>query len=163
MALRFTEQDLKEIEAICHRYPDRKAATLPTLHFAQKKFGYISDDAVRVVAESLGLPVAHVLGVATFYTMYNKKPVGKYHIQVCTNISCALLGSREIFRHLSRKLGIKAGETTEDNLFTLQEVQCLGSCGTAPTIQINEKYFENMTVEKVDKLVESLKKGEIDV
>ncbi len=163
MALRFTEQDLREIEAICQHYPDKKAATLPVLHFAQKKFGYISEDAVKVVAESLELPVAHVLGVATFYTMYNKKPVGRYHIQVCTNISCALMGSREIFRQLSRKLGIASGETTDDGLFTLQEVECLGSCGTAPTIQVNEKYFENMTVEKAEELLESLKKGEIDV
>lgn len=163
MALRFTEQDMNNIEAICQRYPDRKAATLPVLHLAQKKFGFISDESVRVVAEALKLPVAHVLNVATFYTMYNKKPVGKYHIQVCTNISCALMGSREIFRHLSMKLNIAAGETTEDEMFTLQEVECLGSCGTAPTIQINEQYFENMTVEKTDALIESLKKGEIDV
>ncbi len=163
MALRFTEQDMNKIEAICQRYPDRKAATLPVLHLAQKKFGFISDESVRVVAEALKLPVAHVLNVATFYTMYNKKPVGKYYIQVCTNISCALMGSREIFQHLRKKLNIAAGETTEDELFTLQEVECLGSCGTAPTIQINEQYFENMTVDKMDELIESLKKGEIDV
>lgn len=163
MALRFSEQEIQEIEAICQQYPDRKAATLPALHFAQKKFGYISDDAVKAVADALELPVAHVLGVATFYTMYNKKPVGKYHIQVCTNISCALMGSREIFQHLRFKLGIGSGETTSDKLFTLQEVECLGSCGTAPTIQVNERYFENMTVEKADALVESLRKGEIDV
>ncbi len=163
MSLRFTEQDMQNIEVICQRYPDKKAATLPTLHFAQKKFGYISEDAVKAVADALDLPVAHVLGVATFYTMYNKKPVGRYHIQVCTNISCALMGSREIFQYLRQKLGIASGETTEDGLFTLQEVECLGSCGTAPTIQINEKYFESITVEKIDKLVESLKKGEIDV
>lgn len=163
MSLRFTEQDMIEIEAICRKYPEKRAATLPALHFAQKKFGYVSEDAVRVVANALELPMAHVLGVATFYTMYNNKPVGRYHIQVCTNISCALMGSREIFQHLRQKLGIGAGETTEDELFTLQEVECLGSCGTAPTIQVNEQYFESMTIEKVDELIESLKKGEIDV
>ena len=163
MSLRFTEQDMIEIEAICQRYPEKKAATLPALYFAQKKFGYISEDAVRVVADALEVPVAHVLGVATFYTMYNNEPVGRYHIQVCTNTSCALMGSREIFQHLRQKLGIEAGETTEDDLFTLQEVECLGSCGTAPTIQVNEQYFESMSVEKVDELIESLKKGEIDV
>jgi len=163
MALRFTDKDMKDIEAICQLYPDKKAATLPVLHLAQKRFGFVSEEAVRVVAEALGLPVSHVLNVATFYTMYNKKEVGKYHVQVCTNISCALMGAREIFQHLKRKLDVDSGEITKDGLFTLQEVECLGSCGTAPTIQINEQYFENMTVEKTDALIESLKKGEIDV
>lgn len=163
MALIFNEQEKKEIAEICVRYPNRKAATLPVLHFAQNKFGYISDEAIALVAEELDIPVAHVLNVATFYTMYNKKPVGKYHIQVCTNISCALLDARKIYNHLKQLLAIESGETTPDGLFTLTEVECLGSCGTAPTIQVNERFFERITIDSVDALIESLKKGEIDV
>ncbi len=163
MALRFDENDMKELEKIRAKYPNNKACTLPFLHYAQDKFGYVSQDVVKLVAETLQLPVGHVLSVATFYTMYNKKPVGKYHLQVCTNISCSLLGAKRLVEKLNELLGIKPGETTEDKMFTLSEVECLGSCGTAPVIQVNDSYFENLDEKKVEDLIESLRKGELDV
>lgn len=163
MALVFDESDVKFITDIRAKYPDSKAATLPLLHYGQKKFKYVSRDVIRLIADTLNVSEAHVLSVATFYTMYNKKPVGKYHLQVCTNISCSLLGGRAIVNKLCELLEIKPGETTGDNEFTLNEVECLGSCGTAPVVQVNETFFENMTEEKVEELVTSLKKGELDV
>jgi len=163
MSVTFTEQDIRDIEQIRGRYPNARAATLPVLHYAQKKFGYVSEDVIRLVAQTIEQPEAHVLNVATFYTMYNKKPVGKYHIQICTNISCSLLGARKLVDTLVELLGIRPGETTEDGLFTLTEVECLGSCGTAPMMQVNDRFFENLTQEKVVELVESMRKGEIDV
>ncbi len=132
------------------------AALLPTLHLAQKEFGYISSEVEEYVAGYLDLPVTHVHGVATFYTMYNKKPVGKYHIQVCTNISCSLLGADHLFDYLSKKLKIGDGETTEDKKFTLSSVECLGSCGTAPVMQINDDYYEDLTEEKIDEILKGL-------
>ncbi len=163
MALRFDENDMKALEKIRERYPNNTACTLPFLHYAQDRFGYVSDDVIKLVAETLNLPVAHVLNVATFYTMFNKKPVGKYHLQVCTNISCSLLGARRLVDKLEEILGIKPGETTDDGMFTITEVECLGSCGTAPVIQVNETYFENLDEKKVEDLIESLRKGELDV
>jgi NADH-quinone oxidoreductase subunit E len=101
--------------------------------------------------------VSHVIGVATFYTMFNKKPVGKYHIQVCTNVSCQLLGAEKISEYICKKLNIPIGNTTPDNLFTVSEVECLGSCGTAPMMQVNDYYHENLTTSKIDKLLQELK------
>jgi len=130
------------------------AAVLPTLWLAQEQFGWISEDVMHYVADLLKVSYNHILGVVTFYTMYNKKPVGKYHIQVCANVSCMLRGSDNLVEHLERKLGVKVGETTPDKLFTLDEVECLGSCGTAPMMQVNDDYYENLTAEKIDKLLE---------
>jgi NADH-quinone oxidoreductase E subunit len=152
----FTEENLKKVEEIKKRYPTAQAALLPVLWIAQEQFGWISEDVMRYVAELLGLPYSHVYGVVTFYTMYNKKPLGKYHLQVCTNISCMLNGAYENLEHIQRKLNIKVGQTTPDMKFTLSEVECLGSCGTAPVIQVNDDYYENMTKEKIDKLIEQL-------
>ncbi len=163
MAISFTEQDKQELAAIRAKYPDGRAATLPALHFAQRKFGYVSPEVIDLVSSELALSRSHVLNVATFYTMYNKKPVGKYHIQVCTNIACSLLGARTLVEHLHDVLGIKPGETTEDGLFTLTEVECLGSCGTAPMMQVNDTFFENLTIGRLDEVLRGLRKGEIDV
>ena len=152
--------DLKaRIEKIAQRYPESRSALLPALFLAQEKYGYLTKEAMEEVASILGLLPVQVYEVATFYTMYNKKPVGKFHVQVCTNVSCSLLGSEMIVNCLGKKLGIKVGETTKDNLFTLTEVECLGSCGTAPMMQINDTYYENLTEEKVDKILEDLKSG----
>lgn len=152
----FTEENLKKIEEIKKRYPTSQAALLPVLWVAQEQFKWISEDVMRYVAELLGLPYNYVYGVVTFYTMYNKKPVGKYHIQVCTNVSCMLRGAYENLEYLQRRLGIKVGQTTPDMKFTLTEVECLGSCGTAPVIQVNDDYYENMEREKLEKLIEQL-------
>jgi len=139
------------------RYPDRQAAILPTLHLAQREFGFLSPETISTVAALLGFTPAQIEGVATFYTMYNRKPVGKYHLQVCRNLSCSLMGAEALIEHMSRKLGIKPGGTTADGTFTLSTVECLGSCGTAPVMQINDDYYENLTEESVDAILDGLR------
>ena len=147
----------KKIEELKGRYPNERALTLPALWAAQEHYGWISGETMKEIAEYLHVPYGHVYGVASFYTMFNKKSVGKYHLQVCTNVSCQLLGARDIAEHLAKKLGIRPGETTPDGKFTLTEVECLGSCGTAPVVQVNDDYHENLTIEKLDKLLNGLK------
>jgi NADH-quinone oxidoreductase subunit E len=143
------------------RYPQAKSALLPALHLAQREHGgWLSDEVMAEVAQVMGLPPAEVRSVTSFYTMFNRQPVGKYLVQVCTNISCSLLGAEHIVEHLKRKLGIEVGETTPGGLFTLLEVECLGSCGTAPMMQVNDAYHENLTVERVDEILAELAKGE---
>src|SRR5690242_5909217 len=127
-----SKQHLAEFEELKGKYPTLKSLTLPLLWMIQEEQGWISPEAMTYAAGLLNLPVRHIYGVVTFYTMFNTKPVGKYHLQVCTNISCKLTGSGEIAGHLCKKLGIKPGETTPDKRFTITEVECLGSCGTAP-------------------------------
>jgi NADH-quinone oxidoreductase subunit E len=150
-------ESLQKLEILKKQFPTTKALTLPALWMIQDQYGWVSPDAMKYVAELLNLPVRHVYGVVTFYTMFNTKPVGKYHVQVCTNVSCQLLGAEKISDHICKRLHVTLGETTEDNRFTVTEVECLGSCGTAPMMQVNEEYYENLTQEKVDKLVTELK------
>jgi NADH-quinone oxidoreductase E subunit len=150
-------ESLQKLELLKKQFPTPKALTLPVLWMIQDQYGWISPDAMKYVAELLDLPVRHVYGVVTFYTMFNTKPVGKYHVQVCTNVSCQLLGAEKIFDHVCKRLNVALGETTEDSRFTVTEVECLGSCGTAPMMQVNEEYYENLTQEKVDKLLTELK------
>ncbi len=161
MAYEFTKEDLEEIEKIKAKYPDVKAATLPALWVAQNRFGHVEPEVQRLVAETLELPEAHVHGVATFYTQYYKEKKGKYVLDVCTCLSCQLCGGYDILEHLEKRLGIKTGETTDDGMFTLAQVECLGACGYAPMLQVtNDQYVNNLTPEKVDELLETLKKGE---
>jgi len=156
MKIEFSQEELQKIEEIKRRYPEQKAAIMPVMWMAQKKFGWISDEVKQYIAELLDLSFAHVHGVASFYTMYFKKPMGKYHIQVCTNVSCMLLGGEEIYLHVCEKLGLKNLERTTDGKFSIEEVECMGACGGAPMIAINEDYYENMDIQKVDKLLDSL-------
>ena len=139
--------------------------TVLTTHFADdgyrridtyREFGHVSDEAIVYVAGLLGLSPARIEGVATFYTMYNRKPVGKYHVQICRNISCSLLGAEHLITHVAEKLGVKPGETTPDGRFTLSQVECLGSCGTAPVMQINDDYHENLTEASIDAILDKL-------
>ena len=131
---------------------------LPVLWMVQEKEGWISEDSMRYVGDLLQVSYEHILGVVTFYTMFNKKPRGKYHLQICTNVSCMLRGGYDLFKLASNKLGIKNNETTPDNMFTIEEVECLGSCGTAPMIQVNNKeYYENLTVDSFEKLIDDFK------
>lgn len=146
-----------KIEEIAKRYPDKRSAVMPALYLAQEKYGYLSKEAMEEVAEILALPPVQVYEIATFYTMYNKQPVGRYHIQVCTNVSCMLLGAENLVDYIKKRLGIEVGETTSDGLFTLSTVECLGSCGTAPVMQINDEYYENLTKEKIDDILNTLK------
>ncbi len=157
MSFAFSESSLRELEKIMSRYPTKEAAILPALHVAQKQEGYVSDEAIVGVAELLGFSPARIEGVATFYTMYNRKPVGRYHVQICRNIACSILGAEHLIDHVSKKLGIRPGETTADGRFTLTRVECLGSCGTAPVMQINDDYHENLTEEKIDAILGGLK------
>jgi NADH-quinone oxidoreductase subunit E len=152
----FSDAALHEIDAILEKYPTRRAAILPVLWVAQREHGWLSTDVQAAVAARLDLPLSWVTGVATFYTMYYKKPVGRWHVQVCTNVSCMLRGSDEIVRCLEERLGIRLGETTTDGKFTLDEVECLASCGTAPMLQANDLYFENLDREATLALVDRL-------
>ncbi len=156
MKVSFSKEAQKEFKEILRRYPDKRAALLPTLHLAQREFGWLSTDVMEYVGELLELPYAAVYDTATFYTMFKLKPIGKYHLQVCHTLSCALRGAGEICRHIEQKYGIKNGEVTADGKFSLEKVECLGSCGTAPVVQINEDYHEGLTVEQLDKLLEKL-------
>lgn len=156
-----TKQEIKKIDEIKSRYPDEKAALLPLLWIIQEKYGWISEDSMRYVGDLLNMPYEQVLGVASFYTMFNKKPRGKFHLQVCTNISCMLRGGYELFHYLEEKLNLKNNETSPDSMFTIEEVECLGSCATAPMMQVNNKeFYENLTKEKIDLLIEEFKKNE---
>lgn len=147
-----------EIQQLKARYPHPNSALLPALALAQKEHGWLSPEVLEEVAAIMELTPAQVGSVASFYTMFNRRPVGKYLIQVCTNIACSLLGAGHIVEHLKRRLGINVGETTPDGLFTLLEVECLGSCGTAPVMQVNDTYHENLTAEKVDEILAGLRR-----
>jgi NADH-quinone oxidoreductase E subunit len=156
----FSDKVMKEVESILKRYPDKRSALLPVLNIAQREFGWISEPVMIYVAGLLELTPPKVFEVVTFYTLLNQKPVGKYLIQVCRTLSCAITGGEDLVGHLQRKLGIRVGETTPDGLFTLKTVECLASCGTAPAMQINDAYYENLTRGKVDRIIEALRKGE---
>jgi len=156
----FTQKEIDKIEKIASRYPERLAATLPALWVAQNKFGHVEPEIQKLVADTLGVPEAHVHGVASFYTQYYKEKKGKHVLDVCTCLSCQVCGGYDILEYLEDKLGIKKGETTDDGMFTIQEVECLGACGYAPMLQVtNGNYINNLTEEKVDKLIEDLKNG----
>ena len=157
MSVVFSEETRRELDRVVSRYPDREAAILPALHLAQREFGHVSDEAIVYVAGLIGVTPARVEGVATFYTMYNRKPVGKYHVQICRNLSCSLMGAEHLIERVSKKLGIKPGETTADGRFTLTKVECLGSCGTAPVMQVNEDYYENLTEDSINRILDGLR------
>lgn len=157
MELLFSQEELAKIEKIKSQYPDKKAALMSLLWMAQKKWGWLSEDVQKYVGDLLDLPYSHVNGVATFYTMYFKKPMGKYHVQVCTNVSCMLRDGDKIYAHVSDKLGLKHNETTPDGIFSLEEVECMGACGGAPMMAVNEDFYENIDIISVDNLIDSLK------
>ncbi|RKX31764.1 MAG: NADH-quinone oxidoreductase subunit NuoE [Candidatus Zixiibacteriota bacterium] len=152
-----TDESIKKIKEKMARYPRRKSAVLPALTVAYFQVGHLSDEIYEEISKIIDIPALEIAEASTFYTMFPKKPVGKYLIQVCHNISCALLGADSLISYLEEKLGIKKGETTSDGLFTLISVECLGSCASAPMMQINDKYYEFLTREKVDKILEELR------
>ncbi len=156
-SVEFPPEAKKKFDWILTRYPNKEAALLPTLHLAQEVWGWISPEVVRYIGSLLDLTPATVFGVVSFYNMYNQKPVGKYHVQVCTNLSCMVSNAYDIYDHLCEKLQIHPGETTADGRYTVVEVECLGSCGTAPVVQVNNDYHENMNLEKMDSLLGQLK------
>jgi NADH-quinone oxidoreductase E subunit len=146
----------QKIQALISKYPRKRSALIPSLLMAQKEAGYISTEMMLEMARIFEISPNEVHEVVSFYSMLYNKPMGKYVIQVCTNISCQLCNAEEIAAHLVRRLGIQFGETTVDKKYTLVEVECLGSCGTSPVIQINEDYYENLTPEKLDTILDSL-------
>jgi NADH-quinone oxidoreductase E subunit len=147
----------ERLEKVISRYPDRQAALLPALHVAQELRGYLSAEALDAVAQRLDLPPAYVRGVATFYTMYNVQPLGKYLIQVCTNISCNLCGGDAVLESFLEHTGTDVGEVSPDGRFTVIEVECLGACGFPTVVQINERFFENVREADVPAILEQLK------
>ena len=154
----FSPENLKRVEELRQHYPHSQALVLPVLWLAQEQFGSISTETMRYVAGLLKVPFSHILGVVTFYTMFHQKPTGKHHIEVCTNISCMLRGSGILLQYLEQKLGIKAGETTADGKWTISEVECMGACGGAPMCAVGEDYHENLTTEKLDRVLAGLEK-----
>jgi len=152
----FSPEVEAEIDRHIAKYPLIRSAILPLMFIVQRERGYLDPPGVNYLAKRLQLRITDIWEVATFYSMIHMEPIGKYHIQVCKTLSCKLLGSERITDHCSRKLGIGVGETTPDGRFSLSEVECLGSCGTAPMFQVNFDYHENLTPEKADQILESL-------
>jgi len=153
----YSEANERKLDKIITYYPVKRSAILPALYIAQEEHGYVTDDDIKYLAERLDMRVNEVEEVVTFYTMYSRKPIGKYKLQVCRTVSCWLLGAEQITEHIEHKLGCEVGETTKDGKFTLVEVECLGYCDLAPCLQVNFDYHEKVTVESVDKLIDNLK------
>jgi NADH-quinone oxidoreductase subunit E len=148
-----SEGAVARINEDANRYPQKRSALLPALHVAQNEVGWVSRQAMEDVAEVLGLDVDQVEEVATFYTMYYTEPVGAYVLEICKTLPCSILGSDEMTGYIADKLGVKPGETTPDGLFTLLRVECLAACHRAPVMQVNHRYYQNLTPEKVDALI----------
>lgn len=158
--IKFSEKALAEARTLISHYPEgkQKSALIPILHLAQAEFdGWLSPEVMDYVASILGIQSIEVYEVASFYSMFNMKPVGKCLIEVCRTSSCWLLGAEDVVRHIEKKLNIKDGQTTTDGMFTLKTVECLGSCGTAPMLQCGADFYENLTLPKVDELLENLR------
>ncbi|HMF58433.1 MAG TPA: NADH-quinone oxidoreductase subunit NuoE [Pyrinomonadaceae bacterium] len=157
---RFSPEVEAEIDRHLAKYPVKRSAILPLMFIVQRERGYLDPPGVAYLADRLGVRITDIWEVATFYSMINTKPVGKYHLQICRTLSCKIMGAGTITEHCAKKLGIKPGETTEDGMFSLSEVECLGSCGTAPMMQIGFDYHENLSTEKVDEILDSCSRGE---
>lgn len=157
MSWQFNEENEKKFQTLLTRYPKKNSLTLPSLWMIQQQDGWISEDAMKYLAKKLDMSPMDIYSIASFYTMFHLKPIGKYNIQICKTLSCKLRGSEDIKKYIEDKLGIKAGETSSDMKFTISEVECLGSCGTAPCVCINEDYIQNSTPEILDEIINELK------
>jgi NADH-quinone oxidoreductase subunit E len=158
---RFTQENAGLAREIIDRYPVARSAMIPLLHLAQEQDGYVSEDAMQHIAELLDVTPAEVLGTCSFYEMFKLEPVGEYVVNVCTNISCLLCGGEELLEHLEERLGIKAGSTTADGKFTLEDVECIAACTEAPCMQVNYRYFHRVSHEQVDQLLDDLRAGRL--
>lgn len=156
MANEFSSENKKKFEEILTRYPTKQAALLPTIWLVQDQFGWVPEEAMEYIAGLLEISPVHVYSVVTFYTMFRRKPMGKYHIQMCRTLSCALCGGETLLEHVQKKLGIGENEVSPDGKFSLCTVECLASCGTGPVMMVNEKYYESLNAQKVDELLASL-------
>ena len=159
---RLSDANVSVAREIIGRYPRPKSALIPLLHLAQEQNGWISDESMRQIAELLGLEPAEVYGTATFYEMFKFEPVGRYCINICTNISCQLVGAWELLEHAEENLGIRAGSTTDDGVFSLEDVECIAACTEAPALQVNYRYRYKVTNDDFDTLVDDLADGRID-
>ena len=165
MTAAYTRQSIIEdlagpIAEIVKRYPTRRSAIMPALYLAQEKYDCIDETAYQAISEILDVPEIWVFELASFYTMYNRKEIGKYHLQLCTNVPCMLRGAYDLMDHLQTRLGIKKGETSKDGLFTLTAVECIGSCDVAPVIMFNQTYHNNLSKERLDKILDQLSETE---
>ncbi|MFZ4404712.1 MAG: complex I 24 kDa subunit family protein [Pseudobdellovibrionaceae bacterium] len=153
-----SQQGLDQIKKELGRYETKESAIIPSLYIAQKENqGWVNADVIKKLSEVMDIPESKINEVFKFYTMFNQKPVGKYHVQVCTNISCALEGARELAQHICKELKIKFDEVSPDGRFTVSRVECLGSCGTAPMMQVNDKYHEKLTADAAMNLLRGMK------
>ncbi len=154
--IEFSESAKKRYQEILKRYPEKRAAVLPVLTLAQREFGWISPEVAEYVGNLMGYPPSDMLSVASFYTMLHKRPAGKYHIEVCRNVSCWLMGTYRCVDEIKRRLNLELGAVTPDGKFSLALTECLGSCGTAPAMQVGDRYYENLTPERVAEIIEKL-------
>jgi NADH-quinone oxidoreductase subunit E len=159
---RLTRENVELAREIIQRYPRPRSALIPLLHLAQSQDGWVTDDAMEHVAELLDLTPAEVFGTCSFYEMFKREPVGKYLLNVCTNLPCMLNGAYELLHHVEEKLGVSPGRTTSDGMFTLEEVECLAACTEAPCLQVNYRYFTNLTPEAASTVVDDLRGGRLD-
>jgi NADH-quinone oxidoreductase subunit E len=159
--LQLSEASHERIAAILERYPTRQSALMPCIWVIQEELGYVSPAGVSFLAETLGLSQARVEEVLSFYTMFRTAPPAEHVLEVCQNISCHIMGAREIIAQLEKRLGIRLGEATPDGKFALHGVECLGACGHGPALQLGKHLYEYLTTEKVDALLESLRKGDV--
>lgn len=155
--IQFSEEALRKYNKILSRYPEKRAAIIPVLALAQREFGWISQEVSDYVGELMGYPPADVLSVATFYTLLRKKPVGKYHLEICRNVSCWLKGATACMKETEQVLGVRAQQITPDGMFSWDFTECLASCGTAPAMQVGDRYFENITPEQMGEIIEALR------
>jgi NADH-quinone oxidoreductase subunit E len=158
---RLSDANLVIARDIIGRYPRPKSALIPLLHLAQEQDGYVTNDGMAHIAELLGLQPSEVYGTATFYEMFKFEPVGRYCVNICTNISCQLLGAYELLEHAEDHLGVRVGSTTEDGLFTLEDVECIAACTEAPALQVNYRYRYNVTPADFDRLIGDLRAGRL--
>ncbi|MBI4710051.1 MAG: NADH-quinone oxidoreductase subunit NuoE [Nitrospirae bacterium] len=149
----FTETVLKEIESIKTKYPNPRSALLPALYIAQKEFGWLSHEAMRCVAHAIDVPEAAVRGTASFYAMFKHNPIGRHLIQLCTNVSCMILGSERLADSLRSKYGLESGGTTRDSRFSLMIMECIGSCGTGPAMLVDTDFYENLTEKRIEEIL----------
>ncbi|HKY06284.1 MAG TPA: NAD(P)H-dependent oxidoreductase subunit E [Blastocatellia bacterium] len=155
--IQFSEEAKRRYETILSRYPEKRAALIPVLALAQREFGWISDEVADYVGGLMGYPASDVLSVATFYTMLHKKPVGRYHMEICRNVSCWMTGTYACVDEMKRLLKVEAEEITPDGKFSWNVTECLGSCGTAPAMQVGDRYYENLTPARIGEIIEKLR------
>ena len=159
---RLNEANVVHAREIIGRYPKARSATIPLLHLAQQQDGYVTNEAIKHIGELVGATSAEILGTATFYEMFKFEPVGKYLINICSTLSCALLGADELMHHAEHKLGIKAGSTTPDGMFTLEHAECQAACTEAPCLQVNYRYRYRVTPADLDSLIDDLQSGRLE-